>query len=226
MLFKIQLLNTNRHAELVSASHPTSQLRTSQLPPPKTLPTKNCPLSFWACRRIISQLLQYTLYDLHFTISPLTSKNSPLTSCHSDEGGIFQFQLRIQLQLPQKTPILSKEGCPIGRGGCQKVYTLTSIFYALNCHPKPVEGQNRILEYLHKCTHALQMSKAHLVSVTKTSPYGCASTLVFYINFQILNVTLSLSKGKPHRHAELDSASHPRTPNSELPTSHHLKPKT
>ena len=105
----------------------------------------------------------------------------------------------------------------------KKVYTLTSIFYALNCHPKPVEGQNRILEYLHKCTHALQMSKAHLVSVTKTSPYGCASTLVFYINFQILNVTLSLSKGKPHHHA--NSTQHRiRLPNSELPNSHHLKP--
>ena len=103
----------------------------------------------------------------------------------------------------------------------KKVYTLTSIFYALNCHPKPVEGQNRILEYLHKCTHALQMSKAHLVSVTKTSPYGCASTLVFYINFQILNVTLSLSKGKPHRHAELVSSSHPTIINCLLNTEHH-----
>ena len=117
-------------------------------------------------------------------------------------------------------------GVPDRAGWLSK--SLYSNVYILcsKSHPEPVEGQNRILEYLHKCTHALQMSKAHLVSVTKTSPYGCASTLVFYINFQILNVTLSLSKGKPHRHAELDSASHPRTPNSELPTSHHLKPKT
>ena len=64
------------------------------------------------------------------------------------------------------------------------------------------------------------MSKAHLVSVTKTSPYGCASTLVFYINFQILNVTLSLSKGKPNRHAKLNSASHPTIINCLLSTEH------
>ena len=75
----------------------------------------------------------------------------------------------------------------------------------------------------YKCTHALQMSKAHLVSVTKTSPYGCASTLVFYINFQILNVTLSLSKGKPNRHAKHNSASHPT---SQLRTSQLPPPKT
>ena len=34
---------------------------------------------------------------------------------------------------------------------------------------------------IHKLTHALQMSEAHLVSVLKTSPYRCASTLVVVI---------------------------------------------
>ena len=41
---------------------------------------------------------------------------------------------------------------------------------------------------IHKLTHALQMSEAHLVSVLKTSPYGCASTLVVVIFlFQVFN---------------------------------------
>ena len=41
---------------------------------------------------------------------------------------------------------------------------------------------------IHKLTHALQMSEAHLVSVLKTSPYGCASTLVVAIFlFQVFN---------------------------------------